>query len=479
MEPKEIVDKLGAFVEKDPGDPRFARVGDAFLKMGDFKNALAVLTKGVKLNPRYFTGQLILAHTLRQAGYLPQAKERYKIVLRLDPANIAAMWQLSAISFEEDNEADGIRYLKKILLVNPYHQLAQEELKRRTGKEYGPPRPPQPKREAQLPIPSRQDGPIIIDREGDQEEADIEKPQPAVSDSKVAPATAPPIETEVPAPVEPQPQKPESEPASEDFEELFEMDISEMEIVEEDTSPKAPVEESSTEDESGMTEETVEKQTEPVIAEQESPRDDVSQTSETAPAEAPQRPAGQSPPSEKADSDGSILGGGALEISEDALFFEEVKEPSEELSDEDEAEEIFAEEAVVEEPPVEEAEIPQGEETPRAEASGEEEEETISFDKVEFSKESPVEKVEEEEIPDFEERIPQAPAENEINVSSPEELARLLGASADDDSETAEIPTETGENQLADSIEDDDLIEEEPTEIPSDEELEDIPDFGK
>ncbi len=483
MEPKEIVDKLGAFVEKDPGDPRFARVGDAFLKMGDFKNALAVLTKGVKLNPRYFTGQLILAHTLRQAGYLPQAKERYKIVLRLDPANIAAMWQLSAVSFEEDNEADGIRYLKKILLVNPYHQLAQEELKRRTGKEYGPPRPPQPKREAQLPIPSRQDGPIVIDSESEQEEADIEKPQSVVSDSEDVPVTESSVETGIPASAEAQPHKPESEPAGDDFEELFEMDISEMEIVAEDTSSKAPVEESSSADGSRTPKGITENAVNPVITEEESPEEYASHSSEIPSAGASSAQSEQTPPPEKGDSDGSILGGGALEISEDALFFEEEKEPSEEPKDE--AEEVLAEKALAEEHPNVDTQLPQEEESPRPASADEKVEETVTFDRVEFEKESSVEKVEEEEIPDFEERIPQVPAENEINVSSPEELARLLGASADDDvSESSEIPTETGETDMTDTLEDAGAEEAsseeiESSQMPSDEEIEDIPDFGR
>jgi len=488
MEPKEIVDKLGAFVEKDPGDPRFARVGDAFLKMGDFKNALAVLTKGVKLNPRYFTGQLVLAHTLRQAGYLPQAKERYKIVLRLDPANIAAMWQLSAISFEEDNEVDGIRYLKKILLVNPYHKLAQEELLRRTGKEYGPPKPPQPRREALLPIPVGQEGPIIIDRETEQEKAEDQiSSEPEMMEK---PEKEPQTEVQPAAPIETKSRKTETEPAGEDFEELFEMDISEMEIIEEELPATSSASENlPAADETRQSEAGSDDNVEPVIVEEEPTKTETPQPSEPIITEKPQEPDQTSLSAEGAGSTGSILGGGALEISEDALFFEEAEEASDEQLDEDEPEESYESGAIIEEevPTAEDAVEQTSEKILKAEAPNKEDDEIVSFEKMELARESSDEKVVEEEIPDFEERMPRAPEEDEINVSSPEELARLLGSAAKEDeiSEPSEIPDETDEEQIADIPEDtESILEKAPeeiasSEISSDEELEDVPDFAK
>lgn len=507
MEPKEVVDKFRSFVDKDPGDPRFARIGEAYLSMGDLKNALTVLTKGVKANPRYFTGQLILGHALRQAGYLPQARERYRIVLRLDPSNIAAMWQLSAISFEQGNEKDGIRYLKKILLANPYHQIAKEELKNRTGKEYGPPRPPKPKPE--IPVPTTQEGPIEVRREEPELAVTEEARETASTASELddllsidvsgeETATAMEFEEEKPVSEEAVAAKTESgesakpvskETSSEeteggDFEELFEMDISEMEVIEEapeETRAKEAEEVVNPADETVKPEEAVgvveEKADEGVEQEDKETVSDESYGKTTGLTEAaeeivePTAPEAEDdmeelPAEELAEErdvgeekqvqkDGEEVGFGPdlIEISEDALFFEEETEKPEAL---EEPTEIGADESekVSEEPAQDQGDTKEPEPTePKIEVPDESEPEPVlekdfegELESIELSAtERPESGTEKDE-----ERTAMEPSEI-IEVSSPEELAKLIGA--EEEKEAVDIESEEIEIEETDLTE--------------------------
>jgi hypothetical protein len=449
MEPSEIITKNRPYIEKDPGDPRFARVGEAFLEMGDLKNALAVLTRGVKANPRYPTGQLILAHGLRQAGYLPQAKERLKVVLRLDSSNIAALWQLASIAFEEGEDDEGIRNLKKIMLINPYLPEARNELKNRTGIEFGPPQPPKSKIEPQLPVPTAQEGPIVIKKDKEEFEDDLEEIQEvAVAATEQASA----VIREEPAEPEPEIHTEESKPAeSEEFEELFEMDVSEMEVVEE--APKtehAPIAEGS----SSLNEFEKQPTNAPSVETAPQKIEEPTASAEKVVAEArSETPKEETPPKideekpiwavESKDAEEEFLKGAEIIISENAVLFEETKEEEPLHKDEEDLVDFGS---------LSKKREPKTENIPSPESS--EEASEVVFDETftpDFSeKPSVAESRQEAEIID--ENLRDTQQEEVIEVSSPEELARLIGG-AENLVETAE--TEEQEAVSEEPIEED------------------------
>lgn len=141
MDYKNIIDKLTPIVEDNPSNPSFARLADAHLQSGQMRKAISILTEGVKANPAYITGQIILAKCLYKAGYLPQAKERFKIVLRLDPENLSALWSIAKIEFEEGNNEKGFETLRKILGFDPFNETVKGEIARKSREIYGEPEP--------------------------------------------------------------------------------------------------------------------------------------------------------------------------------------------------------------------------------------------------------------------------------------------------------------------------------------------------
>jgi len=301
MEPNEILEKYKPILEKNPGDPRFARVGEIHLSTGDFKNALTVLTKGVKANPKYSTGQLMLARALLEAGYLPQARERYRIVLRLDPSNIASLWHLASIAFEEKKDSEGIRYLMRIMDADPYNTMVRQELKAHTGQDFGapepklfqPPPPPPPPMRTETPI---QEAPKAITEDGSgtlpAETVESELNDLLSMDVSGKGAVTAPAETE-------------NMPPAEEFEELFEMDVSKAETTQSASADKGVAD-------------VIPPVAPPVAAEQNPPEQAI----------AGAQPEEQSTIVESAESTQSqVLSQprepDPLQIAEDALFFEE------------------------------------------------------------------------------------------------------------------------------------------------------------
>ncbi|GEM_PF-1668516 len=129
MNDEQLVTMFSAFVAEKPGDPRFARLGDIYLQRGDLRKALEILTAGVSANPTYVTGQQVLARALLKAGYFKEARDRFDIVLRIDPGNVAAIWEIARIEFKQGNTKDGIERLKGLLSLDPFDEKAKRELK--------------------------------------------------------------------------------------------------------------------------------------------------------------------------------------------------------------------------------------------------------------------------------------------------------------------------------------------------------------
>ena len=205
MNVKKLIRDYGRIVDQDPGNAHFARLGDVYLGIGDLKKALKVLTEGVRANPTYITGQQMLAKALIKAGYLPQAKERYEIVLRLDPSNTVALWGIAQIEFEQGNHEAGIERLRHILAIDPFDETTILELDRIHDEVYGT-----------KPAPRKGDVPPV---EIGEETEEVELGEPA--GAEVAEYT------EQPAPAD-------------TLEELFEMDLSGEGITQTPTADTPP-----------------------------------------------------------------------------------------------------------------------------------------------------------------------------------------------------------------------------------------------
>ena len=139
MDAEQVIRDFTSIVDEKPGSPHFARLGGAYLDLEDLRSALKILTEGVRSNPKYLTGQVLLAKALEKANYKKEARDRYGLVLRLDPENTCAMWKIAQLDFLEKRMEAGIEQLQRILAIDPTNEIAQRELEKRHQELFGKP----------------------------------------------------------------------------------------------------------------------------------------------------------------------------------------------------------------------------------------------------------------------------------------------------------------------------------------------------
>jgi tetratricopeptide (TPR) repeat protein len=88
----------------------FAPLADAFLRKGDVKEALDLLTDGTSRHPEYATGHVVATRLYLQQGMHSEAEFVARRVLELDPENIEALSSLTTVLEDRgDAEASGFR----------------------------------------------------------------------------------------------------------------------------------------------------------------------------------------------------------------------------------------------------------------------------------------------------------------------------------------------------------------------------------
>jgi hypothetical protein len=80
-----------------PDSLAFARLADLYRKTGKIDRAIDICEKGIKLNPAYITGHLVLSRCYLKQKRLEEAAETLKKVCAMDWRNIAAIWMLADI----------------------------------------------------------------------------------------------------------------------------------------------------------------------------------------------------------------------------------------------------------------------------------------------------------------------------------------------------------------------------------------------
>ena len=96
--------------EHDPDGLAFAPLADAFLRKGDLRDALELLSDGRVKHPDFSTGHVIAARLYYQQGMAAEAEFAARRVLELDAENIVALSLLGSVLDERgDEEAVAVR----------------------------------------------------------------------------------------------------------------------------------------------------------------------------------------------------------------------------------------------------------------------------------------------------------------------------------------------------------------------------------
>jgi tetratricopeptide (TPR) repeat protein len=94
--------------ERDPDGLSFAALADAFLRKGDLREALDLLTDGTSRHPDYATGHVVATRLYLEQGMHAEAEFAARRVLDLDPENAVALSALVTVlhaNGEEDEAA--------------------------------------------------------------------------------------------------------------------------------------------------------------------------------------------------------------------------------------------------------------------------------------------------------------------------------------------------------------------------------------
>jgi tetratricopeptide (TPR) repeat protein len=115
------VTRLKRLYERNPTSTIFARLGDAYLSLGEAESAIQVCRQGLRYRPSYITGHLVLARSFSAAGNLAGAEDEFQKVLRLEPDNPAAVRYLASIAERSGDSERAEQFWERLRILDPYN----------------------------------------------------------------------------------------------------------------------------------------------------------------------------------------------------------------------------------------------------------------------------------------------------------------------------------------------------------------------
>jgi tetratricopeptide (TPR) repeat protein len=141
------IEKLEQRYRENP-DQWFAALADSYRKAGSLDLALDVVRAGLAKRPNYVSGHIVLGRCLLQKPDDGAAAEAFEKVLSLDAENVIALKALSEVSERAGRMADGVRWLSRLLEVDPMNDEAEQALARLKQAAAAAPPPAAPAAEA-------------------------------------------------------------------------------------------------------------------------------------------------------------------------------------------------------------------------------------------------------------------------------------------------------------------------------------------
>ncbi|MBX7138240.1 MAG: hypothetical protein K1X83_09670 [Oligoflexia bacterium] len=93
-----VEESIGAVLERDPGNPLFARQAEELRKAGALNEALLSCLKGLSHNPACHEGRLVLARVLFQLDFIPFAVREVQELRKAFPQSRSVEKLLMAIA---------------------------------------------------------------------------------------------------------------------------------------------------------------------------------------------------------------------------------------------------------------------------------------------------------------------------------------------------------------------------------------------
>jgi len=129
------VSQLEKVVTRSPGSPAFARLADIYRSQGQVDKAISLCENGVKANPIYPTGHLLLGRCYFEMERVDEALAEFETVLKLDWKNLFALKIMGDIQAQKGQRERAARFYKRASDIDPFN-VAVRDMFRRFEKYY-------------------------------------------------------------------------------------------------------------------------------------------------------------------------------------------------------------------------------------------------------------------------------------------------------------------------------------------------------
>lgn len=141
------IKKYSEQLAADPKSRSFVPLSDAYRRLGQYDEAIAVAREGVGHHPHYLSGKMALARALFENGELDESQSLLEAVLHVSPDNVLANRILSSLYLQKGLPERAAPVLKQLLKLDPNDTRAVQQLEA-----IGKTTPSPPASEAHIPV---------------------------------------------------------------------------------------------------------------------------------------------------------------------------------------------------------------------------------------------------------------------------------------------------------------------------------------
>ncbi len=158
--PKSQMARLHSKLQAEKTSRVFARLADQLRISGHVANAVELCQKGIQHHPNYTSGHIVLGHCYLDLGALDDAGEAFRRVLAMDSEHILALNRLADILFQQGKLEEAREHYRWVLQLDPANSdiqavISKLEEQQREGSEVELEPEPEPAQEPE-PVPESQ-----------------------------------------------------------------------------------------------------------------------------------------------------------------------------------------------------------------------------------------------------------------------------------------------------------------------------------
>ncbi|MBL8025839.1 MAG: tetratricopeptide repeat protein [Fibrobacteres bacterium] len=124
------ISHLEKVVSRSPGSPAFARLADVYRSQGQVDKAITLCEDGVRANPIYPTGHLLLGRCYFEMDRIDEALSEFETVIRLDWKNLFALKIMGDIHAQKGERESAARFYKRASEIDPLNVSVRDMFRR-------------------------------------------------------------------------------------------------------------------------------------------------------------------------------------------------------------------------------------------------------------------------------------------------------------------------------------------------------------